>query len=131
MTERKESEIYRNKLFRILIQHIGRRRAIGMGELHTAVFGTDWENRINHTRRLRYLVTELRREGVLICSYSSQSGGGYYLAAAGSEMEDYLSSIRRRALKALVLESRLRKIGLPDLLGQMQLNLKEGQHNEA
>jgi len=112
-------------------RHIGRERAIGMGELYEIVFDEDWENRINHTRRLRELITEARYEGVPICSDSARSGGGYWLAAAGSEMQDFLASFHRRAVRSLVLEARLRKISLPELLGQMQMNLEEGRDEAA
>ncbi|RJP59024.1 MAG: hypothetical protein C4549_02755, partial [Deltaproteobacteria bacterium] len=67
--------------------------------------------------------TILRQDGVPICSISSPNGGGYYLAGVGSELEDYLGRIRRRALKSLWMESKVRRIGLAELLGQMQMNL--------
>ena len=122
---------YAARLLSELTHHIGRHNTIGMGELYELVFKEPWANRINDTRRLRTVITELRRQGVAICSDCASSGGGYYLASAGSsEMRQYLERLRRRALKALVLEARMRKIGLPELLGQIQIEFKGG-YNEA
>jgi len=121
--EAHEKDYRKLVLLGILSRHVGREKAIGMGELYEEVFDRPWRNRINDTRALRTLIQELRKEGVAICSACAYAGGGYYLAAAGSEMEDYLSRLRSRALRALALEARLRRITLPELLGQMQLNL--------
>jgi hypothetical protein len=107
------------KVLQILTWHVGRHKAIGMGELYESVYGNSWQNRINDTRPLRDVIEKLRRRGVPICSDES----GYWLAAAGSELEEFCARLRRRALKSLVQEARLKKIGLPELLGQMQLNL--------
>jgi hypothetical protein len=115
--------IYKVEILTVLSRHIGKERAIGMAELHEEAFGEPWENRINDTRKLRKIVTLLRKDGVAICSDSSNQGGGYYLASAGSELEHYLGNLRRRALTVLFMESKIRRIGLPELLGQMQMNL--------
>jgi len=125
--DRVEMAVYAHKLLGELTHHIGRHRAIGMGELYEKIFEETWQNRINDTRRLRIVITELRRQGVAICSESSRAGGGYYLASAGSELKDYLSRLRRRALKVLSLEAKMRKMTLAELLGQIELNLRGGQ----
>jgi hypothetical protein len=109
------------QLLKILTEHTGRTRAIGMGELFTAVYGEPWQHRINDTRKLRNLVTELKKDGVPVCSVSDSTGGGYYLASAGSELDDYCKRLRIRALKILAQEARLRKLALPELLGQISL----------
>ena len=112
------------RLMTILARHVGREKAIDAGVLHEQVFGQEVRHKINDTRALRQLITELRRQGVPIGSISSKDGGGYYLMAAGSEMEDYCARIRRRALRALAMEAKLRNLGLPDLVGQIHLNLR-------
>lgn len=123
---------YAARLLGELTNHVGRDNAIGMGELYEIVFDEPWANRINDTRRLRQIITELRRQGRPICSYCSSSGGGYYLARMrSSEMREYLERLRQRALKALVLEAKMRKMSLPELLGQLQLELHQGLFNEA
>lgn len=122
MTEA-EREKYRTQLLVQLAQHVGSSRTIGMGELYQAVFGEPWRHRINDTRRLRTIITELRRDGIPIVSMSSSAGGGYYLASAGSELNGYCQRLRNQALKKLAMEARLRKMTLPDLMGQMILEV--------
>lgn len=119
----KDRDSYKLRLMSELASRAGRGRAMSMGELYEAVYGEPYEDKINGTRRLRHLITELRREGVPICSASTKEGGGYYLASAGSELDDYCSRLRSRALKLLAMESNLRKVTLPSLLHQIQLNL--------
>jgi len=113
-----------------LASHIGEPNAIGMGELYELVYGEQWSNRINDTRALRKVITDLRGEGVPICSVAASYGGGYFLAAAGSELAGYLRKSERRALKILKRNATIKKISLPDYLGQMKLNM-EGGHDEA
>ena len=108
----------------VLADHVGRENAIGMGELFEAVFEKRWEHRINDTRMLRIIVTRLRRSGTPICSDSSPESGGYWLAAAGSELSDYCKNLRASALKQLAMEAKLRKTTLPELVGQVQLELE-------
>lgn len=119
-----EKAAAKNRLLMLLPQHIGKSRAIGMGELYEEVFGSQWTNRINETRRLRHLVTELRREGVPVCSSAARTGGGYYLASAGSELADYCAKLRRQGLRKLRLEANIRKISLAELVGQLRLDLE-------
>ena len=114
------------RLMMVLSRHVGEEHAIGMDELHERVFGERITHKINHTRKLRTLITTLRRKGIPIGSVSTSTGGGYYLVRAGSELDEYCNRLRRRALNALVMEARLRKIALPELLGQMQMNLEGG-----
>lgn len=113
-----------------LSDHIGSINAIGMAELHEAVTGESWENRINDTRRIRLVITELRREGRRICSSPASSGGGYYLAAAGSELVDYLRKNKTRALKLLDMNAQISRVNLPNYLAQIALEL-EGGHDAA
>jgi hypothetical protein len=101
-----------------------------MAELFNAVFGRPWNHQINDTRILRKLVTILRREGVPICSTASRTGGGYFLAAAGSELTDYLRRNERRTLQILARNARIKKTSLPNYLGQLRLNM-EGGHGEG
>ncbi len=69
-------------------------------------------------RRLRQLVSELREEGVAICARPET---GYFIAATPEELEECCAFLRSRAMHSLMLESRLRKIPLPDLLGQLRI----------
>jgi len=114
----------RARLLAVLSRHVGSHRAVGMDVLYERVFDEPVTHKINGTRRLRRLVTQLRHEGIPIGAVSASSGGGYYLIGAGSELDDYLSKRTRQALKILVLVARMKGITLPDQLGQMQLNLQ-------
>lgn len=69
-------------------------------------------------RKLREHISALREEGVAVCGHPST---GYYIAANSEEMETTCAFLRSRALHSLHLESRLRNIPLPDLLGQLKL----------
>jgi len=122
--DRELTEARKSRLKDELMEHIGWQNAIGMAELYEIIYGEGWENRINDTRGIRTLITALRNEGRPICSVSNSNGGGYYLAAAGSELDSYIKANERRALRVLSRNSRIRKISLPDYLGQMQLTLE-------
>lgn len=123
--KRTEAELNaaKTKLLVIMSQHVGAAKVIGMGELYEAVFEQPYGHRINGTRDLRKLVTDLRHDGVPICSVTSHSSPGYYLAAAGSELDDYTSRDKRRALKILAKVAKIRDLSMPELLGQMALEL--------
>jgi hypothetical protein len=111
------------KLIKVLGQHPGKNRALGAGALYQAVYGLPWRDKIRDTRKLRKLITDLRNEGYPICSTSGAEGGGYYLASAGSELDDHCRRIHARAMRLLVMESRLRKMALPELMGQISTAL--------
>jgi len=128
--QRLEDAECRIRLHSTLTSHIGRANAVGMAELYEAVYDRPWSNRINDTRKLRTLVTEMRREGVAICSTAFSVGGGYYLAAGGSELKDYLRRTKVQALKKLARVAKIQRVSLPELLGQMRLEMEAG-HDEA
>lgn len=122
---RQDLEKYQLKTLMVLNFHRGRENPVDMGELYSRVFGRPWRHKINDTRDLRRVVTLLRRSGQPICSVSSKEGGGYYMASAGSEVEDYKRRMTRKALRLLAQVATISKIALPELLGQMQLNLQK------
>ncbi len=123
MQQERQNEALKMRIMTELASHIGSMHAIGMGELYELVTGDPWSNRINDTRKLRRLVSQLRFDGVPICSAPRSSGGGYYLAAAGSEMTGFLRNRERLALKILAMNAKIRKLTLPEYLGQMKLNM--------
>jgi len=113
-----------SKILMILARHVGEEKAIDMGELYSRVFDEPYTHKINNTRRLRTVITALRQKGVPIGSTAAKNGGGYYLVRAGSELDAYCGRLRRAALNKLAMEARLRKISMPELLGQMQMNME-------
>lgn len=118
-----DSMEFRHRLLNELTSHVGAANAIGMPALYQAVFERPWDDRINDTRRIRKLVQIMRMEGVPICSVSTKPGG-YYLAAAGSELADYTRRYEGRALRILKTIAKIRKISLPNYLGQIKLDME-------
>jgi len=115
----------KSKVLAILTRHVGEEKAIDMGELYRRVYGKEWSNKINDTRKLREIITELRYEGCLIGETRRRNRGGYYLARSVSELNDFFERRIHEALKKLRMISSMKKIGLPEMLGQMTLNLAE------
>ena len=122
-----EKVMLKTRLLTVLYGHVGRGKMIGMGELFQRVYGEDVANRINDTRRLRAMITELRNEdGVPVISAVAQSEGGYYIASSDSELGDYCDRLKTQALKKLAQVARLKNTGLRSLMGEIQLNLNGG-----
>jgi biotin operon repressor len=69
-------------------------------------------------RDVRHQVTALREEGIAICGHPKT---GYFIAANAEELEITVEYLKARALHSLHLVSRLTKIPLPDLVGQLKL----------
>ena len=116
-------EAAKTRLLMSMMGHVGKANAIGMGELYQKAFQSDWNHRINDTRALRKILTQIRREGVPICSSCDRSGGGYWIASAGSDLETHCKKMRTRALKILAAEACIRKMTLAELFGQLQLEI--------
>jgi hypothetical protein len=116
-----ERELLKGRVRQELMRHVGRSNAIGMGELFELIYGEKYEHRINDTRRLRKVITLLRREGDPICSLCCALAPGYYVASVGKELEAYLERLRGAAVKKLALEAKIRRTSLPELLGQVSM----------
>lgn len=69
-------------------------------------------------RAVREAITALRMDGVGVAGTPET---GYFLADSAAELEPTLQFIRSRAMTSLVLEARLRKVALPDLIGQLRV----------
>ena len=69
-------------------------------------------------REIRHAISELRMEGIAVCGHPRS---GYFIAATPEELEDTCAFLRDRALHSLTLESKLRHVPLPELLGQLRL----------
>jgi biotin operon repressor len=91
-------------------RHTGRDRGVSAAELaKTLGIGE---------RELRKLISSAREDGVLIAGHPST---GYYIAATAEEVEQYCEFLIHRAVHSLKLVSRAKNIGLPQLLGQLNL----------
>ena len=113
----------RIEIMSILMHHIGKANAIGMGELYYKVFGESYENRINDTRRLRTILKAMKNEGSPICSHCSSNGGGYYLAV-GSELGDYHRQVFLNAVGRLARLGHQRQMSRKELSAQTVLLLE-------
>lgn len=71
-------------------------------------------------RELRRLISALRAEGTAICGRPET---GYFIAETSHELDAFcIKYLEARAMHSLTLSSRLRKIPLPILAGQLFLN---------
>lgn len=97
-------------LLTLLSRHIGAQNGLTAARISSTLNIT--------MRRVRSLVSELREEGTAVCGHPR---AGYYIAATPEELEETCLFLRNRALHSLMLESRLRKMALEDLVGQLRL----------
>lgn len=94
----------------VLSRHIGSGNGISMRQL---------EQQLDMPpRMIRQHISDLRDDGYAICGMPAE---GYYIAATPEELQHTCAFLRSRAMHSLTLESRLRKIPLADLLGQLHL----------
>lgn len=93
-----------------LSRHIGKGNGIGVKALATQHDTTE--------RHVRKIISDLREEGYAVCGTPPD---GYFIAANADELEHTCEFLRSRAMHSLTLESRLRKIPLTDLIGQLHL----------
>lgn len=104
------AEVTKHHLLGYLQLHIGAQKGISAQAL-ADLAGCN-------KRQVRDLVTALRIEGVAVCGHPST---GYFIAETAEELEQTLRFLRDRAMHSLVLESKLRRVPLVDLLGQLKL----------
>jgi len=94
----------------VLSRHIGSGNGIGMKQL-SPLLGIA-------PREIRHRITELRDDGHAICGTPKE---GYYIAATPAEWQKTRDFIVSRSMHGLVWVSRVEKIALPDLLGQLHV----------
>jgi len=109
--------ITRDQVLTALSRHLGRRNGLPIARLVYEITAWSIPSR-SAERRVRACVSELREEGIAICAHPAR---GYYIAQTPEELEQCCRFLRSRAMHSLVIESRLRKIPLPELLGQLRL----------
>jgi hypothetical protein len=110
-----------NRTWEILCEHRGEANPIGMDDLFVAVFSRPVRHRINDTGELRVLLRGLRRRGALIGYSNNKFNPGYFLPATPEEAARFFECYRRRTMTALVQEAAMKRIGLPELLGQLRM----------
>lgn len=99
------------ELVEAMAPHQGRDKGIASQDLADAL----GMNR----RRMRKVISDARCEGVLICGHPKV---GYWMPATAEELRMATAFLETRALHSLMLLSRMRGLGMPELLGQLRLN---------
>ncbi len=108
----------------ILSHHVGRSKAIGMGELYVKVFDRQWLHRINDTRAIRRDIEGLRTMGRKICYSTTSTGGGYYIAATDDEWKTFIfGDIRKRAM-SIKRDRIMYRISNEEAMRQIQIVLE-------
>lgn len=99
-----------DQLLTLMSRHIGKGNGIRVKRLAAELNVEE--------RQARKMVADLREDGHAICGTPKD---GYYIAATAAELDETCAFIRKRAMHSLCLESRLRKIPMADLLGQLHV----------
>lgn len=101
-----------------LCLHIGKDKGITCKSLAIAI--REGAARQADQRRIRHVIEALRLEGHHICAHPSL---GYFIAKNDKELNETCDFLANRALKSLAQISRMKRISLPDIHGQMRLRL--------
>lgn len=104
------SQTDNTNLLTILSHHIGSGNGINMRQLQLQIDISP--------RMIRKHISELREDGHAICGTPAE---GYFIAETAAELQHTCEFLRSRAMHSLSLESKLRKIPLSDLIGQLHL----------
>lgn len=104
-------------VLRVLSLCRGKAKGIDMSELLFRLGMSDTET---NKRKARKLIEDLRREGKGICAMPEH---GYYMARNDKELRGGCKFLRSRSLNSLELEAAMLKVSLPELLGQMTMEL--------
>ena len=97
-------------LLAYLSAHIGRDKGVSARDVARWI---NWSE-----REVRKYVSELREHGHPVCGTPRS---GYYLAATEEEWQETDAFLYARAMHTLRRLAQVRKISLPDLLGQLRL----------
>lgn len=115
---------YENRFLRTIRRHVGKNKAISATRLYEAVFGKPPRDAISGTRALRKIIEKLEWQGEIICSSTSQDRGGYYTPSTDSEIREHFRRKDQRALKILKKSATQKRVGVPEYLGQMILDIR-------
>lgn len=101
----------------VLGGHVGAKNGIHADRLVMKISGRP-ERALFLERELRKVIEGLRNEGFHICG---TPGAGYYLAETDDELTRTCEFLYARAMTSLQQISRMKKVSLPDLRGQLKL----------
>lgn len=71
-------------------------------------------------RTLRSAISALRKAGTAVVG---KPDTGYYLAQNPEELDECCGFLRSRAMHSLVIEARLKNLSMPELMGQIALDM--------
>jgi len=100
-----------------LSRHIGQKNGIHVRDLVQHITGQVFTSGPLE-RKVRLIVAELRMEGHHICAHPQL---GYFMAETADELEETCDFLYERAMTSLAQISRMKKVSLPDLRGQLHL----------
>ena len=101
----------------VLGGHIGAAKGITGEQLAMKVTGAT-EPDARSERLVRKAIEALRDEGFHICGHP---GTGYFIAATADELDRCCLFLYSRAMASLKKISRMKRVSLPDLRGQLKL----------
>lgn len=99
------------RLICVLASHQGRERGIKAARLAMRLGVSE--------RVLRKLVSQAREQGVPLCG---KPESGYFIARTAEELNETCRFLENRAMHSLRALSRMRRVSLPELMGQLKLN---------
>lgn len=100
----------RDQTLAVLARHIGEANGIPCAALATEIGETE--------RNVRKLIAALRESGIAVCGLPST---GYFIARTDAELDRCCAFLRARSMHSLRQEAQMRRIALPDLIGQLHL----------
>lgn len=111
------AKIDKDTVLAALSRHIGRANGITARDLVVKITGR--ADTPAATRRLRYVIEELREEGHHVCGHPST---GYYIAADDQDVLATCEFLYSRAMTSLRQICRMRRVSMPDIRGQLRLD---------
>lgn len=100
-----------NQLLNALSFHQGRDRGVSAKAL-AQTFSIS-------PRQLRKVISQAREQGFALCG---KPDTGYFVPVTPEELAESCAFLEHRAMHSLRLLSRMRKVSMPALLGQLNLN---------
>lgn len=107
-------------LLAVLSSHQGSHLGMTAADLTGAVNRLAGSKLISE-RQLRHLIVDLRLRGHHVCATPEH---GYFIAATEDELVATCRFLFQRGMTGLLQVAAMRKVSLPDLAGQLRINLE-------
>lgn len=115
---RPRQPVDRTGVLGVMARHIGAARGVSVGNLVYELTGQP--PTLSAERQVRDVMLSLRLDGYHVCAHPST---GYFMAASSTELEATCRFLVDRAMASLTQVSRMKRIALPDLYGQLRIPL--------